>query len=154
MSSLPAYRSTQTYGMLWIILLLTAGCLLPAVAAAGGRESLASAGLLAVLNLGGLLLLGRLVITVDDQAVRWQFGYVGWPAWHIPLREVAGVEPARTTRFGSGIKGSGKHRHFSVAMGSPAVRLHLHDGRSITLGTPEPERLKAFIHRRLPGESR
>jgi hypothetical protein len=52
--------------------------------------------------------------------------------------------------LGSGIRGPAQHRLYNVTMGGTALRLHLRDGRTVTLGTPEPARLASFIEPRLP----
>jgi hypothetical protein len=52
--------------------------------------------------------------------------------------------------MGSGIRGPVQHRLYNVTTGGPALRLHLRDGRTVTLGTPEPARLASFIEPRLP----
>ena len=36
---------------------------------------------------------GRLVISVDEEALRVVFGYVGWPAQRVPLSEIARARP-------------------------------------------------------------
>jgi hypothetical protein len=51
---------------------------------------------------------------------------------------------------GAGIKGPRADRLYNATLGGPALRLTLHDGRVVTLGTPEPERLRAFIEARRP----
>jgi hypothetical protein len=150
MTRATAYRHAQTYTMLWIILLLSSGLAAQMVALHGKEPAASGLFFIALSLLAGLLLLGRLVITVDEQAVRWSFGYVGWPGWHVPLKDIASTEVAKANvAFGSGIKGSARHRQYNVVSSGPALRLHLMDGRSITLGTPEPARLQGFIEARL-----
>ena len=149
-----AYRHVQTYTTLWVILLACAGFggyMIWLEATTGSGESLL--GLLVLVSSveGGLLLLGRLVITVHTHELRWQFGYVGWPRWSVPLEEIVQLEPVQTSfAMGSGIRGPAQHRLYNVTMGGTALRLHLRDGRSVTLGTPEPARLASFIEPRLP----
>ena len=154
MSVTPAYRHVQTYRMLWVILLATAGFggfMLPLEKAAGAGEALGGLLIMAASLGGSLLCLGRLVIEVHADAVRWHFGYVGWPGWSVPLEQVIRIEPVRATwAWGSGIRGPSQHRLYNVTMGGPALRLHLRDGRTVTLGTPEPQRLASFIEARLP----
>jgi hypothetical protein len=61
------------------------------------------------------------------------------------------LEPVQTSfAMGSGIRGPAQHRLYNVTMGGPALRLHLRDGRTVTLGMPEPARLASFIEPRLP----
>ena len=157
MTTSAAYRHVQTYWMLWVILIVTAcfGALMISLEeASGSGEALAGLLILAA-SLGvGLLCLGRLVIEVHAQELRWHFGYVGWPSWSVPLEQVTRVEVVRVSAaWGSGIRGPMQHRLYNVTMGGPALRLHLRDGRTATLGTPEPQRLAGFIQARLP-ESR
>ena len=158
MTASPPYRHVQTYWTLWVILLATAGVaafMLSAEHAAGSGETLGGLLIMAASLGGSLLCLGRLVIEVHADAVRWHFGYVGWPGWSVPLEQVARIEPVRATwAWGSGIRGPSQHRLYNVTMGGPALRLHLRDGRTVTLGTPEPQRLASFIEARLPEAGR
>jgi hypothetical protein len=150
MSAPAAYRHAQPYTTLWVILVAGFGVGAALSRSADGRDAALGIGLVVLSLLLGLLLLGRLVISVDASAVRWSFGFVGWPAWHVPLNTIVATEVAKAdVYFGSGIKGSMKHRQYNVTMNGPALRLHLMDGRKVTLGTPEPERLQAFIEARL-----
>jgi hypothetical protein len=149
-----AYRHVQPYTTLWVILLACAGFggyMISLEATNGSSEAML--GLLVLVSSlgGGLLLLGRLVITVHAHELRWHFGYVGWPGWSVPLEEIVQLEPVQTSfALGSGIRGPAQHRLYNVTMGGTALRLHLRDGRTVTLGTPEPARLASFIEPRLP----
>jgi|688.fasta_scaffold965410_2 hypothetical protein len=153
-----AYRHVQTYTTLWVILLASAGFggyMISLDATTGSGESLL--GLLVLVSSlgGGLLVLGRLVITVHARELRWHFGYVGWPGWSVTLAEIIRLEPVHASfALGSGIRGPAQHRLYNVTMGGPALRLHLRDGRTVTLGTPEPARLAGFIEPRLPAAHR
>jgi hypothetical protein len=99
----------------------------------------------------GLVALGRLVIEVDADRLHWTYGFLGWPRWALALDEVVDMQCVRTSRWrGAGIKGLGKDKLFNASIGGPALRLHLTGGRIVTLGTPEPERLAAFIEARRP----
>lgn len=151
MSPLPAYRHSQLYAMLW--LLLPATLALVVFLAALQRDGGAMVGLLlaGAANLGALALLGRLVIEVRGDCLHWRFGWLGWPRWSVPLAEIAAIERLRTPAIaGSGIKGTRRDRLCNVTIGGTALRLTLADGRRVTLGTPEPERLHAFLEARLP----
>ena len=144
-----AYRHVQTYTTLWVILLACAGFggyMIWLEATTGSGESPLGLLVLVCSLEGGLLLLGRLVITVHPHELRWHFGYVGWPAWRQPLAEVAGTQQVRT-RFihGAGIRGSRQHRFYTVTPGGPALCLHLHDGRTVTLGVADPRGLAEAI---------
>ena len=149
----PTYRPVQTYWMLWVILLATAGVaafMLPAEQAAGSADALGGLVLMAACLGGSLLCLGRLVIELHTRELRWHFGYVGWPGWSVPLEQVTRSEIIRASyAWGSGIRGPRAHRLYNVTLGGPALRLHLRDGRTVMLGTPEPERLRDVIESRL-----
>jgi hypothetical protein len=149
-----AYRHVQTYWTLWVILVATGGVASLLISLEPGGDALAGTLVMAACLLGSLLCLGRLVIEVHADTLRWSFGYVGWPNWSLPLSEVARLEVTRADVFGSGIKGPARHRRYTVTMGGPALRLHLHDGRSVTLGTPDPQRLASFVQARLPASRR
>jgi hypothetical protein len=153
-----AYRHVQTYTAVWVILLMAAGFGGSTIySAAGSGSGDALIGLLVLaLSLGGsLLCLGRLVITVHASELRWHFGYVRWPAWKLRLQDISQIEPVRPSfAIGSGIRGPAQHRLYNVTMGGPALKLHLRDGRTVTLGTPEPQRLAGFIAPRLTDKRR
>ncbi|MDO9093701.1 MAG: hypothetical protein Q7U99_13810 [Rubrivivax sp.] len=146
-----AYRHVQVYTTLWLVLPMAAVVTL-GVALVSGPLDLSNVALLSLpLLLGALLLLGRLLIELDGQHLRWQFGYVGWLRWQLALADIRQVERSKAPAMaGSGIKGSRRKRLYNVTIGGPALLLTLHDGRTVMLGTPEPERLAAFIEARLP----
>jgi len=153
MAALPAYRHVQPYTVLWVVL--------PITGVATGLASWMSPGvplslLLAMVGLPLALLavLGRLVIELDARELRWRFGWLGRPAWRVALAEIEAVEKTRApARAGSGIRGLGRQRLYNVSIGGPAVGLKLRDGRHILLGTPEPERLAAYIEARRSGRA-
>jgi hypothetical protein len=158
MTDAHAYRHVQTYTTLWVILLATGGLggwMISVEPATGSGEGLVGLLVMAASLGGSLLCLGRLVITVHAHELRWHFGYVGWPGWSVRWEEITRLEPLRASfAWGSGIRGPARHRHYTVTMAGPALRVHLRDGRTVTLGTPEPERLAGFIRARLPEERR
>jgi hypothetical protein len=145
----PAYRRAQTWLTLWVAGLGLLGVGLVVLGrgdAEGATGALPGALVMAACVIGGLLCLGRLVVEVHPGELRWHFGYVGWPAWRQPLAEVAGTQQVRT-RFihGAGIRGSRQHRFYTVTPGGPALCLHLHDGRTVTLGVADPRGLAEAI---------
>jgi hypothetical protein len=150
----PVYRHVQTYWMLWVILLATgavAALKLSAEQAVGSADALGGLVLMAASLGGALLCLGRLVIEVRPRELRWHFGYVGWPGWSVSLEQVTRTEVIRTSlAWGSGIRGPQAHRLYNVTLGGPALMVHLLDGRSVTLGTPEPQRLQDILQAGLP----
>lgn len=150
----PRYRHVQTYWMLWVILVATAGVAtftLSVEHASGSGEALGGLLIMAASLGGSLLCLGRLVIELHTRELRWHFGYVGWPGWSVPLEQVTRTEIIRASyAWGSGIRGPRAHRLYNVTLGGPALRLHLRDGRTVMLGTPEPQRLQDILQPGLP----
>lgn len=147
MTTYAAYRHVQPFVALWLILPLCA-----AVGALGAwitPQAGIALGIALAIPVAILLLLGRLVIEVSGQRLHWTFGFVGWPRWSIALDEIERIESTRARAIqGAGIKGLGSKRLFNVTMGGPALQLDLRDGRTIALGTPEPQRLRGFIEAR------
>jgi hypothetical protein len=146
-----SYRHTQPFTALWTVLPLTS---LAVTALALNQRDPALVGVLAMtwgLCACTLLLLGRLTIEVHGDELRWGFGYIGWPRWQVRLDEIARTDVGRPSAWrGAGIKGLGSNRLYNASMGGPALQLTLHDGRKITLGTPEPDRLDGFLRARMP----
>ncbi len=138
-----AYRHVQPFTVLWAVVPSSA-LLITALALRHGHDGVI--GVLALnwaLCAAALALLGRLTIEVRGDALHWTFGYLGWPHWQVGLHEIARTEIGRPSVWrGAGIRGLGNDRLYNAAMGGPALRLTLRNGRRITLGTPEPERLE------------
>ena len=153
MSALPAYRHVQPYTVLWVLLPVTgAATALATWMSPGAPVALVVA--MVGLPLAMLGVLGRLVIELDATELRWRFGWLGRPAWRVALAEIEAVEKTRApAKGGSGIRGLGRQHVYNVSIGGPAVGLKLRDGRHILLGTPEPERLAAFIEARRSGRA-
>lgn len=143
-----AYRSTQWLTALWL--------LLPLVLAFFVAEQRASHTSVVPLVIAAatfatlLLLLGRLVIEVGARELRWRFGFVGWPRWRVAFDDIATLERVKALPYGAGagIRGTRRDRQYIARLGGQALRLVLRDGRIVTLGTAEPERLAAFIEAR------
>lgn len=153
MTALPSYRHVQAYTVLWLLLPLTFGITLWIVLASHDVPALELA-LLAGLPLALLLGLGRLVIEIDGPVLRWRFGWLGWPRWQVALAEIVAVEKTRAPGMaGSGIRATRQGRLYNVTIGGPAVALTLRDGGRVLLGTPEPEKLAAFIEARRHGRT-
>jgi hypothetical protein len=144
------YRHAQPFTVLWVMLPLTA---LAITALALKQRDPAVFGVLALswgLCLTALALLGRLAIEVRSDVLHWGFGYLGWPRWQVRLNEIARTDIGRPSAWrGAGIKGLGSNRLYNASMGGPALQLTLRDGRRITLGTPEPDRLEAILRARM-----
>lgn len=151
MSTHASYRHSQLFTMLWLVLLLTA--LVISLLSLNQRDGGAFAALAFTWGVCAVALagLGRMTIELRGEALHWSFGYLGWPRWHLALGEIAQIDSGRASAWrGAGIKGLGKDRLFNVSMGGPALRLTLRDGRIVTLGTPEPERLAGLLRARMP----
>ncbi len=106
---------------------------------------------------------GRLVISVDDEALTVVFGYVGWPAQRVPLSEIARARPIDyrpiLTFGGWGIRFGrfeGEKTGVYSVRGKRGVLLELNESRRVCrvrttrflLGSQEPERLVAAIGKR------
>lgn len=101
------------------------------------------AGLFAVL-LGGFALFWRLVVTVDEAAIRAVFG-VGVIRKAVDVADVRRADVIRTrVWWGYGIHWTPSGWLYNVA-GRDAVRLELAAERPVMIGTDEPEALKAAI---------
>ena len=95
------------------------------------------------------LMLGRFTVEVGHGAIEWRFGYLGRPRWTLQLSDIKSVEVATSTWLeGWGIRFTRQGMLYN-ASGTGAVRLVLHDGRQLRLGSDEPVRLAAFIAARL-----
>jgi len=146
-----AYRHAQPFTLLWLLvpLLMLGTAWSVWLSGDSGRTTvLVVIGLAFAALLAGL---GRLVVEVRRDELRWSFGFLGWPRWRVALRDIAHMERTHAAASrGAGIKGPRADRLYNATLGGPALRLTLHDGRVVTLGTPEPERLRAFIEARRP----
>jgi hypothetical protein len=83
--------------------------------------------------------------------LRCTVGAVGRLGLHVARSGIAANGHARAgIPLVAALRGRSGNRVFNASIGGPALKLTLHDGRSITLGTPEPERLAAFLSARMP----
>lgn len=146
----PSYSHSQSLWPLWVILPIVCSSVAAEGLAAGGTDQAIALAFAIGLPVAALGLLGRLRIELDAHRLEWQFGYLGWPRWSVDLADVMSVEIIRTGWMdGWGIK-RGREGWLYNAAGFGAVRIRTHDGRSIRLGTDEPERLSSFLTARLP----
>jgi hypothetical protein len=91
-------------------------------------------------------LFSSLTIQVAERALRWHFG-PGLFRKEIALTEIQGVEVTRTRWIeGWGIHRTSRGWLYNVS-GFGAVLVRLQSGRSILLGSDEPDRLRAAILR-------
>jgi hypothetical protein len=147
MTAHASYRHVQPFTMLWLV--LPACAVAVALAAWTSPQARAALAFAIALPCALLILLGRLVIELRGDRLHWHFGFVGWPRWSVALDEIERIELTHARAIqGAGIKGLGRKRLFNVTMGGPALQLALRDGRTILLGTPEPQRLRGFIETR------
>lgn len=146
----PSYQHVQLFTSLWTLMPLTSVGVALVLWLTGDPQAQLGVGIVLATTTLALAVFGRLVVEVAADSVRWQFGWLGLPRWTLPLAQIERCEPGRGCTTGAGIKGTRQHREYTAALGSSAVRLVLRDGRSILIGTPEPDRLRAFIEARLP----
>jgi hypothetical protein len=144
------YSRTQAVKVLWAILLpVTVGVAVSLLAERGAAAWPELAGLLAA-SAALMLVLGHFTVEVGEGRVEWRYGVLGWPRWQAALDQITGVEITTShAREGWGIRRT-KTGMLYNAHGRQAVRLHLRDGRTLRLGSDEPERLAGFITARLP----
>lgn len=146
----PSYSSSQGLWPLWVILPIVCSSALAEGLAADGSDRIVSLSFAIGLPLVAFGLLGRLRIELDAQRLEWQFGYLGWPRWSVELADITAVEIVRTGWLdGWGIR-RGREGWLYNAGGFTALRIRVRDGRTIRLGTDEPERLASFLQARLP----
>lgn len=146
----PSYSRSQTLWPLWVVLPGVAAMALILARQAPDGQAVwhLLVGVLPPLLI--LMALGRLRIQVDTQALEWRFGFLGWPRWRLVLADITKVEVVHTGwSDGWGIK-RGREGWLYNASGFGAVRIRTHDGRSIRLGSDEPEKLASFVAARLP----
>ena len=95
-----------------------------------------------------LTVLGTFTIDVDDTTLEWRFGWLGRPRWRLPIASIARLEPAESSWFeGWGIRFTREGMLYN-ASGKRCVRIHTVGGRRLRLGSPDPQRLIAFIEAR------
>lgn len=111
-------------------------CLGLGLAALSGSEGarwafLASLALVPVI----VLVFGCLRIEVTDTELRWDFGWLGWPRWRVPLEQVVGVDADRQSWLeGWGIRITLRGMLYSIG-GLDTVRITQRNGKSFRLGT-------------------
>ena len=147
----PSYRHAQPFTSLWTLMPFTSLAVASVLWLTADPHAQWGVGIVLVTTVLTLGVFGRLLVEVDATMLRWQFGWLGVPRWSLPLAQIERCGAARGSASGAGIKGSRRHREYTAALRSSAVRFVLKDGRSILIGTPGPDRLRAFVEARLPG---
>lgn len=147
-----SYRHVQPFRAMWLSTLLVAAVVLWVSLRSSDPRAFAAAVLVVLpVHVALLLVFGRLVIALRASQLRWSFGFLGWPHWQLEIGDIVRVERTRSRWLqGAGVRGSAQHRIYNAATGGPGLRLHLRDGRTVFLGTPDDRRLAAFIEARLP----
>jgi hypothetical protein len=144
-----AYRRAQPFTFLWVVLVLAVVATAVAAGLSGDPRKGLVLAIVGTADAAVALLLGRLVIELRGQTLHWHFGFLGWPRWQVALHDIARVELTRVAAWrGAGIKGPRQRRLYNASLGGSALKLTMRDGREVTLGSPEPERLRAFIEAR------
>ncbi|QDU65243.1 hypothetical protein [Engelhardtia mirabilis] len=142
-----AYESKSTGWWLFGIagFLVVLGLVLAVIFAIGARpEALIGVALVAL----GLLVanFGVLTVRVTGAVVSWHFGR-GPIGWTVPLERVVGVEARRSPWYwGWGIRWT-THGWLWRAHGLDAVWIELDSGRSVGVGTQDPDGLVRALRR-------
>lgn len=107
-----------------------------------GAEVALVAAVLALLVAG--LVFTRLTVRIERDALHVTFG-PGWPRRVLPLADIMSVEATRTRWFeGWGIRSTARGWLWNVA-GFDAVLLRLANGKTLLVGTDEPQQLRRAI---------
>jgi hypothetical protein len=86
-----------------------------------------------------------LTVRIDDQALSWRFGHLGFPRGRVGLNEITAADVTRTTFWeGWGIRRTRRGWLYNVS-GCDAVLVTRRDGKTFLLGSDEPRKLKAAI---------
>ncbi len=114
------------------------------VGAAALLTSLPAAAMLAIVLAVAGYLFSSMTIVVGEKTVRWHFGPGFWRK-SVPLREIESVQPVRNKWwYGWGIRIT-PHGWLYNIDGLDAVELTLKSGKSLRLGTDEPQALAEAI---------
>lgn len=145
----PIYTQTQSLWLVWVLLPTPIAGTAAELLADGGGTATAGLVMLTVVSALLLLMLSSFTVEVGEGHIEWRFGKLGWPRWQVALSEVDSVEVTTTSFWeGWGIRRTRTGMLYN-ASGMQAVRLTLRDGRTLRLGSDEPERLAGFITARL-----
>lgn len=138
------YRATQ-YGWGIFLPIVIIAWVVAIVFAIQGQWLGAS--LLGIVPLLGFFLFGKLVVSVDRDAVRLRFGFLGLIRRSIALERVAGARAVRNKwYYGWGIRLTPYGWLWNI-QGLDAVQLHYNDGGNTRIGTDEPEKLVRAVER-------
>jgi hypothetical protein len=129
-----------------LIVMAVSGLVVAATGSLIGLVGLVSVPILIVVG----YLFGSMYVRVDDHLLSWQFGPGLWKKT-IALNEVVAIAPAQFTWwYGYGIRATPKGWLYRVS-GDDAVGVTLRSGKTVFIGTDEPDRLVAALQRRGAG---
>ncbi len=146
----PVYIESQFASVIWAVLPISsaAGFLLRYNLPDHAARTAAIL-IIATVNIVLLALMGRLTVSIDATHLRWRFGYLGWPAWSIPLSEITAAEAASSRWIeGWGIKYTREGMLYNAA-GTSVVRIHRRVGKSFRIGCADPRRLISYLAPRI-----
>ena len=90
-----------------------------------------------------------LTITLTENNLSWRFTVIRWSGWRIPLTEIASIEASQSNWLeGWGIKATRTGMLYNVS-GTAAIRLYLKNGKTLRLGTRDPQRWLSYLQARL-----
>ena len=131
------YKHTQSGTITRIAAVAGLAVTVFAVSQVGSRPILWLVGFIGVV---GMFALSSMTVEIDHERLRFWFG-PGWIGRSFPLREIRFWTPVTNPWwYGWGIHLTPSGWLYNVG-GSRAVQLDLHNGRSLRVGTDEPERL-------------
>ena len=143
MTELAIYRHTQVGTTIWLFLIIAFFGSIVAVAFAGIAVML----IVAITGLFVFLIgwvFGSLTVAISGGALNWWFGPGFWKK-RVSIDEIESCEAVRNRWWwGWGIRYYGKGWLYNVS-GLDAVEMTLKTGKSIRIGTDEPEALVAAI---------
>ena len=138
----PSYRHTQ-HGYVLAAVLIVAAINTGVVAYAVGSAWLA---LLTVVILALAAAGSTLTVELRDDQLQFYFG-IGFPRWHIKLADIVAAEPARNhPAEGWGLRVTATGMLYNVG-GLDSVRLTLVSGKSVRIGTDDPQALILAVMR-------
>jgi hypothetical protein len=144
------YQKRQWIKVLWLTLpLITFAVLAIETQQLNFAQRINSVLLLGLINVMVIAVIGSLQITVDANSLRWQFGLLGWPKWHLDVRDIEHIELCETRWVeGWGIRFTREGMMYNAA-GSGAIRITKKDGKKIRLGSAEPQVLYDILSNRM-----
>lgn len=99
----------------------------------------------------GAVLLSSLTVTVTSEQVRFSFGPGFWEN-EIPIQRITDARPVRNpVYYGWGIRYTPDGWLYTVS-GLRAIELEMTDGKTLRVGTDEPQRLHRAVEQALEAE--